>query len=140
MPPCPVLLSTGKADGPGHLDRVTGLVCYGSTVGSCSWDLSLRLWDLPRCLSEVANGEEPKPSHVILDAHDDYILGMAYAPELEQIASASADQGVKLCAQTTPLRPNPNPRPDADPDNRRPPMLCMGRGVRCFRPFPRCVA
>ena len=79
-----------------HSDRVTGLVCYGSTIGSISWDLSVRLWDVRTNLAEIAAGEEPKSSHVILDAHDDYILSCAYSPELHQLATASADQGVKL--------------------------------------------
>ena len=40
-PQGPVVLATGKAGeaGGGHTDRVTGLVCYGGTVGSCSWGL-----------------------------------------------------------------------------------------------------
>ena len=79
-----------------HADRVTGLVAYGSTIGSVSWDLSIRLWDLKAALRDIRNLEEPKSAHVIVDAHDDYILSMAHAPEHEQIASASADQGVKL--------------------------------------------
>jgi len=79
-----------------HTDRVTGLISYGSTIGSVSWDLSIRLWDVHAALRDMRNLEEPKSTHVINDAHDDYVLSMAHAPELEQIASASADQGVKL--------------------------------------------
>ena len=62
----------------------------GATIASCSWDLSLRLWDLEECLADHASGEEPRPTHVILDAHDDYILSLAHAPDIEQLASASA--------------------------------------------------
>ena len=72
-----------------------------------------------------------RPSHVILDAHDDYILGMAYAPELEQIASAY-DQGVKLCAQTTPCAPTPT-RQTSTPTIAVP-QCCMGRGVDASAP------
>jgi hypothetical protein len=72
-----------------HTDRVTGLISYGSTIGSVSWDLSIRLWDVHAALRDMRNLEEPKSTHVIIDAHDDYILSMAHSPELEQIASSS---------------------------------------------------
>jgi len=101
----------GLPDGPGHTDRVTGLVCYGGVIGSVSWDLSLRLWDVHAALRDVQNGEEPKPSHVLLDAHDDYILSVAHAAELSppQIATASADQGVKLWDLSRDTEPTPQP-------------------------------
>ena len=91
-------LGTGLPEGPGHTDRVTGLVCWGSIIGSISWDLSVRLWDVHAALRDLQNGEEAKPTHVMLDAHDDYILSVARAPELTppQLATASADQGIKL--------------------------------------------
>ena len=95
-----------------HSDRVTGLICYGTTIGSVSWDLSIRLWDVHACANDLSLGEEPKSTHVILDAHDDYILSAAYAPELEQLASASADQGVKiwdLTCDTEPIEGGVNP-------------------------------
>jgi len=63
-------------------------VCIDCTLASVSWDLSLRLWDL--------TSESAASTHVIENAHDDYMLSVAYSPEMQQIASASADQGVKL--------------------------------------------
>ena len=75
-----------------HSDRVTGLVCHGTTLASVSWDLSLMLWDL----APSAHGERIFSTHVVEMAHDDYILSIAYSPELQQYASAAADQGVKI--------------------------------------------
>jgi len=75
-----------------HTDRVTGLVCMGHTLASASWDLTLRLWDL----SEALLPDQGASSHWIENAHDDYILSLAHSPELDQIATASADQGAKL--------------------------------------------
>ena len=75
-----------------HTDRITGLVCIGTTLCSASWDLSLRLWDLTTALLP----EGGHSTHHIENAHDDYILSTAFSPELQQIATASADNGVKL--------------------------------------------
>ena len=44
---------------------------------------------------------------VILDAHVDHILALAHAPDVQQIASASADQGVKLWDATVDTEPTP---------------------------------
>ena len=32
--------------------------------------LAKALWDLQSCIRDMRNGEEPKSTHVILDAHD----------------------------------------------------------------------
>ena len=45
-------------------------------------------------------------SHVINMAHDDYILNVTYSAELQQYATASADQGVKLWDATTDVEPH----------------------------------
>ena len=42
-----------------HTDRVTGLVAYGSTIGSVSWDLSIRLWDLDQASATCATARSP---------------------------------------------------------------------------------
>ncbi len=86
-----------------HTDRVTGLLCYGATLGSVSWDLSMRLWDINSCLKD----DESKSTHVLENAHDDYILSAAYSPELHQMATASADQGVKLWDLSEDVEPDP---------------------------------
>ena len=39
-------------------------------------------------------------------AHDDYILAVAYSDALEQYATASADQGVKLWDATADVEPH----------------------------------
>ncbi len=79
---------------------------------------SIRWWDLKAVLRDVSNSEEPRSSHVILDAHDDYLLSVAHAPELEQLASASADQGVKIwqaqgSTNLPPSSPLPSPLPSS---------------------------
>lgn len=81
-----------------HTDRVTGLALVGaSTLASVSWDLTLRLWQLDAAFDTgAAAGATHASTHVIQNAHDDYILSVAFSPELGQIASSSADQGVKL--------------------------------------------
>lgn len=71
-----------------HTDRVTGLACIGHTLVSVSWDLSLRLWNLQSALQSVHGAS----SHWVENAHDDYILSVAFSPELQQIATSSADQ------------------------------------------------
>ena len=75
-----------------HSDRITGLVCHGTTLASVSWDLSLMLWDL----APSAHGARVSSTHVVEMAHDDYILSVAYAAELGQYATCAADQGVKI--------------------------------------------
>jgi len=71
-----------------HTDRVTGLACEGCHLVSVSWDLSMRVWNLA--------SERGASSHVVDNAHDDYLLSVTFSPEQGQIASSSADQGVKL--------------------------------------------
>ena len=108
-----------------HTDRVTGLVAYGSTIGSVSWDLSIRLWDVDQCIREMKGGEEPKSTHVLIDAHDDYILSMAHSPELAQIASASADQGVKLWNLDSEVEPSEDASSGSlVPEGRKGKLLC----------------
>jgi hypothetical protein len=79
-----------------HTDRVTGLVAIGKTLVSVSWDLTLRVWDLEFAFEDGGVGVRCESTHVIQNAHDDYMLSVAYSPELRQIATASADQGVKM--------------------------------------------
>lgn len=79
-----------------HTDHVTGLVAIGKTLVSVSWDLTLRIWDLTFAFEDRGVGPRCESTHVIQNAHDDYMLSVAYSPELRQIASASADQGVKM--------------------------------------------
>lgn len=91
-----------------HTDRVTGLVCMGHTLASVSWDLTLRLWNLQAalqpdqvaisrplcCLSLLIHSpnasvcsltacsltsEQSASSHLIEDAHDDYILSLTHS-------------------------------------------------------------
>jgi len=85
-----------------HTDRVTGLACFGHTLASVSWDLTLRLWNLAEALLPDHQGVS---SHWVDNAHDDYILSLAYSPELQQIATASADQGAKLWDMTADTEP-----------------------------------
>jgi len=49
-------------------------------------------------------------SHVINMAHDDYILNVAYSAELQQYATASADQVLGAASNPSPS-PNPKPSP-----------------------------
>jgi WD40 repeat protein len=79
-----------------HKDRVTGLVAVGKTLVSVSWDLTLRVWNLEFVFEDRGVGLRCESTHVIHNAHDDYMLSVAYSPELRQIASSSADQGVKM--------------------------------------------
>jgi len=129
-----VCFGTGLPEGPGHTDRVTGLICVGTTIGSVSWDLSIRLWDVHAAMRDLQNGEEAKPSHVLLDAHDDYILSVAHAPELSppQMATASADQGIKLWDLERDTDPTPQqlggpPKSEVDEDGPREMTVPEGR-------------
>ena len=85
-----------------HSDRVTGLVCIGHTLASVSWDLTLRLWNL----NEALQPDQGASSHWVDNAHDDYILSLAYSDELQQLATASADQGAKLWDLTADTEPS----------------------------------
>ena len=103
-----------------HSDRVTGLACAGSQLVSVSWDLSVCVHTLDEKVGISAT------THTMQMAHDDYILACALAPELPPdgdkpyvpptLATASADQGVKLWDMSNDVLPADDP---TVPDGRK---------------------
>ena len=111
-----------------HEDRVTGLAVFGKTLASVSWDLTLRLWNLEYVFEDEGTGARCESTHVIENAHDDYILSVAYSSELRQLASASADQGVKMWDVDHDTGPTAEAQVEADamfvPDGKRGKRCC----------------
>ena len=67
-----------------HTDRVSALAVAGHILISCSWDLSIRFWDL----------NTGSAWYAIQHAHDDFITGVSYSPERDEFATSSID---RLC-------------------------------------------
>ena len=63
-------------------------------------------------------------SHWIDNAHDDYILSLAYSDELQQIATSSADQGAKLWDLTADTEPSESLEGYSVPEGRKGKRCC----------------
>ncbi len=72
----------------GHSRAISGALFVGSMLATCSWDKSIRFWNLARTL--------PRLAHVIENAHDEEILDMTYSAERNELATCSSDGLVKI--------------------------------------------
>jgi len=80
----------------------------GSKIVSCSFDRTIKMWECDPAWTakrKPSAGGGPPPPVTNIQGHSARILGTAYSPNGQLVATASRDKSLKVWYQATPPPP-----------------------------------